>query len=421
MQELRLKGLLQQATHIQSNIEQVTGYLPAEKSHYGKKQWMWYELGVNPKSRFEIAIWEYFNSTRLFLAYEHMPVVGLPARLKTGINTALEVLLDVMNAREGGNNPFVPPYHLYDGFTVNDPSSGIQYVLHMSVHRQSLPSPINYVANVFLPLQGAGMATYQEAEHVLNSVVHLVISVARSHDVSSFLTVYEGVCLKHNLQTHLHIVLFGNNQKQREKVELLQQKYPHSDITLYTPENANFSFAYGFNYVSQKLQDSDLMVFFDHTFVFTSEFLDHCRVNTVQGRQAYFPTLFSFYKPELVNQFIPRRPPMLISADTGFFLRYNYQVVAIYKSDFARMGGFGSYDKRGTNDDVQFVDKLLSTDIYLMRALEPYVRRHYRSRSCRGLRDRGSHLACMNSRAEAIGSKKILGSLLASHDLLNKV
>jgi hypothetical protein len=146
-------------------------------------------------------------------------------------------------------------------------------------------------------------------------------------------------------------------------------------------------------------------------------------MNTIKGRQIYFPILFSFYKPDLVQQHLQRPLQMLISADTGFFLRYNYQVVSIFKSDFTIIGGFADSAGKSNshlNDDVKFVDKVLSTDIYAMRALEPYLRRHYRPRTCKGLSG-NTHLACMNSRADAIGSKKILGSLLVSHDLLDKI
>ena len=60
----------------------------------------------------------------------------------------------------------------------------------------------------------------------------------------------------------------------------------------------------------------------------------------LKGRQVYFPILFSFYKPDLVQQHLQRPLQMLISADTGFFLRYNYQVVSIFKADFTTVGGF---------------------------------------------------------------------------------
>ena len=94
--------------------------------------------------------------------------------------------------------------------------------------------------------------------------------------------------------------------------------------------------------------------------------------------------------------------------------------MSIFKSDFTSVGEFAdSAGKSNTHlsDDVKFVDKVLST---AMRALEPYLRRHYRPLTCKGLSG-NVHLACMNSRADAIGSKKILGSLLVSHDLLDKI
>ena len=234
---------------------------------------------------------------------------------------------------------------------------------------------------------------------------------------------YEDVCLRHKLKVHLHIVMFGKNNKVLSRVTQLLARYPQEHISTYELSSSAFSYSKGFSHVASLLEDDDLMVFFDYGFVFTADFLDHCRMNTIKGRQVYFPILFSFYKPDLVQQHLQRPLQMLISADTGFFLRYNYQVVSIVKADFTTVGGFAdSAGKTNShlNDDVKFVDKVLSTDIYAMRALEPYLRRHYRPRTCKGLSG-NAHLACMNSRADAIGSKKILGSLLVSHDLLDKI
>ena len=112
---------------------------------------------------------------------------------------------------------------------------------------------------------------------------------------------------------------------------------------------------------------------------------------------------------------------MLIAPDTGFFLRYNYQAVAIFNSDYDRVSRVTLDNNTGTrNDDVRFVDKAIASEIYVMRALEPYLRRKYRTRSCEGLSS-NSHSACMNSKADAIGSKKLLGALLTHHDLLDAV
>ena len=420
LQELQLKKLLQKVTLLQGDVEHITGYLPQEMSHYENHRWLWYDHGTNPKSRFELPMWEFFNSTRYFLNYDHMPVIGLPVSIRNGINTALEVLLEIMNNKDGRPHPFVPPYHLYDGFALSNPSSGVEYFLHMSVHRESVEEPIDYVANIFLPFQGAGMAGYQEAGNVLSITIHMTVSVGRAHDISDFAAMFQDSCTRQPLHVHLHFVIFGKNENAKSNIMKLQQTCAREVVSIHDPENTDFSHAYSYNLVAGTLQESDLMLFFDHNFVFTADFLAHCRMNAVQGRQVYFPVLFSFYKPELVHKYIQRPPQMLISADTGFFLRYNYQVVAIYKSDYDRIGGFDSKQGGNLNDDVRFVDKLLATDLFVMRALEPHLRRNYKPRSCKGLAG-NSHLACMNSRADAIGSKKILASMIISNDLLDKV
>ena len=413
---------MKRASLIQTEIERITKLLPNKMSHFELKNWLWYDIGTNPSSRYGVSIWEYFNSTRHFLTFEHMPVIGLPNSVKTGVNTALEVLLNVMNEREGSTHPFLPPYHLYDGFTTIDHSSGVQYSLHMSVHRKGVSIPQEYVASVFLPFQGAGMVRYENAQSQFDTTVHLIVNIIRTTDLTDFLRMYEAVCLQPKLKAHLHLVFFGANVQASSLVSKLITDYPHGGITKYENNQGNFSLSEGYKLVANRLNDDDLMVFFDSSFVFTSEFLDHCRMNALQGKQVFSPILFSFYKPDLVKKHLQHNPLMMISADTGFFLRYNYQVVSLYKSDYVTISkSKGTTHSKGhLNEDVKFLDKVLSTNVYVMRALEPYLRRHYRPRTCNGL-SRNARLACMNSMADNIGSKKILGSILVSHDLLDTI
>lgn len=387
-------------------------------SRYSNHQWLWYDLGSNPASRYEVAIWEYFNSTRLFLNYEHMPVVSLPPSLMAGSNTALEVLLDIMNSIEGKTRAFVPPYQLIDGYTITDHSSGVQYNLHVSVHRADDLVPVEYLGNVFLPFQGAGMATYSEARDVLSQVVHVLLCVARAHDLTEFLQFYENTCLRStSSQTHLHVVMFGTNPKTEGAVSRLQQAYPKHSISLYPMGDTPFSYSHGYDYVAEKLDDDSLMLLFDLNFHFTMEFLTHCRMLVKRGAQAFFPVAFSFYKPELIERFAQRPPKSAITSDTGFFLRYNYQIVALYRADYNLIGGFGA-TRGNSNDDVRFIDKVLETNVYVLRALEPYLQKNYKTRSCKGL-EGNSHTVCMNSRADSIASKKILGALVAANNLMD--
>ena len=421
--EMRLKELTHKLRETQDSLQQVTSLVPRNMSHFVQRVWLWYDITANPSSRYEINIWEYFNSTRKFLTYEHMPVIGLPNGLKNGINSALEVLLETMNEKEGSLGAFVPPYHLFDGFTVTDHSSGVLYTLHLSVHKERRTDALEYIANVFLPFQGAGMARYNLAHYVLETTINVIMSITGSMDVTAFLNMYENVVLKGAKNCVLHLAMFGENKRAIDKVDTLNRKYPNDRIQLHRMPSRDYSSTAGFTQVASKLSDESLLLHFDGGLVFTSEFLDHCRMNTVPGRQVYFPILFSFYNTELVMKYVQHSQQMLISVDSGFFLRYNYQTFSIYKSDFRAIGGFDFSEATQTkhvNDDVKFVDKLLSTGLFIMRGLEPYLRRNYRARNCNGLTG-NSHLACLNSRADAIGSKKILGSLLVSHNVLDSL
>lgn len=324
-----------------------------------------------------------------------------------------------MNSIEGGDQQqFIPPYQLIDGYTITDHSSGVQYNLYVSVHRQDEDKAIEYIANVFLPFQGAGMATYRLAQPVLSQVVNIILCVAKTHDINEFLKFYESVCLHSSTSnTNLHVVMFGTNSKAKSGMSRLQVAYPHTSIVLYEIENAPFSYSHGYDHIAQKLTDDSLMLLFDHNFHFTGMFLTHCRMLARQGSQAFFPVAFSFYKPELIEEYSQKPPKSLISSDTGFFLRYNYQVVALYRSDYNLIGGFGAA-KGNSNDDVRFIDMVLETSVYALRALAPYLRRNYKPRSCKGL-VANSYSVCMNSKADSIASKKVLGALLAANGLMD--
>ena len=348
-----------------------------------------------------------------------MPAISLPPSLMAGSNTALEVLLHVMNSVEGRSQAFVPPYQLIDGYTVTDHSSGVQYNLHVSVHREREEGAIEYLANVFLPFQGAGMAVYNLAQPLLDKTVHIVLCVARAHDVTEFLQHYESTCLHSTSSgTHLHVAMFGTNSKAEGAIQRLQQAYPKSAISLYPMGSVTpFSYSHGYDHVAGKLTNDSLMLLFDLNFHFTHEFLTHCRMLARQGTQVFFPIAFSFYKPELIQKYAQRQPRTAISSDTGFFLRYNYQIVALYQSDYTLIGGFGT-TRSVSNDDVRFIDKVLNTKVYALRALEPHLRRNYKPRSCKGL-EGNSYTVCVNSRADSIASKKILGAMIAANNLMD--
>ena len=329
-----------------------------------------------------------------------------------------------MNSAGARKNVYVPPYHLYEGFVLMEYSSGVQYNLHLSVHKKNRknPDPLEFVANVFLPFHGAGMATYHEKYRVSRKTVHLIVNAAPTANLEGFLEMYRTVCiLDDQVRSHLHVSLFGGKAKAMQQVADLVSKYPRALITSYDLSGSSFSHSIGYQHVVKNLLDSDIVVLMDHNLMFSKEFIWHVQMNVVRGLQVYMPIFFSYYKSDLVARYLRKNAlPEDVTADTGFFLRYNYQVVGIYRSDYEVVRKMTAKNKGGgaRNDDIRFVEKLISSDLYVMRALEPYLRRRYQSRTCKSLTGHQKQV-CENSKADAIGSKRMLASLLIDHNLLD--
>ena len=408
--EHNYKIKMDQASSAVFSAEKVTDHLQTDSNVFGKQWWLWYSMAhANPKTRYELNTWQYFNSSDLCLSQEHQPMVNLPSRLKNSISTALDIVAKRVNTSD---NRAVLPYALIDGFLLVDEAWGFEYVLRMSSVNSRKPSD-HHIAHVYFPLQGAGMTILRPVQNSLKTVVNLIVPVPRRHTLATFLEFFETDCIKENV--HLHLVFFEHDEPMTNKIKQIQQIYPNARIVCHELKGHVYSTSRAYNYVSTKLANHELMVFFELSFYFTSEFLQHCRMNAIQGKQAYSPMLFAFYKPDLVTKYAPQKQQTIITTNTGFFLRYNYQVLALYNSDFIALGRLTKLKGSGT-DDVRFVDKLLLSNVYLMRALEPYLRKNYKPRSCKGLKT-SAKSACMNSMADSIGSKKVLGSLAASQNI----
>ena len=413
--ELRVKTLLKEASSVVDNVNRLEEAM--QQTQKSKQWWLWHNAHINPKSKYELLVWNYFNASHMFQQHEHLPLLGLPQRYKTSINAALQIVTDRMNA-SGKSDPFLPPYILHDGFVTNE-ALGIEYVLQMSVRRKSSPLPQQYIAHVFLPFQSPGMSSYKPKLVLSQTIVNIVIPVAHYHNLVPFLELYEAECLRHNTSVHLHLVFFYHDELISKKLSQILDIYQTAKIDKYEITSHSYSPFYAYNYIAELLSDNQLLLFFDMTLHFSLNFLEHCRMNTIKGKQVFSPILFSFYKPDIVQKYASNVKHGSISSETGFFVRYNYQVTSIYRSDYAKVGGFKRSKGSSGSDDKHFLENILKSDIYLMRAIEPFLTRIYKPRNCKKLKTKASQEMCMNSVADSIGNKKILGSYILHNGILD--
>ena len=382
--------------------------------------WLWYHgHNRNPKSKHDLLIWQYFNSS-IYQLHEHLPALGLLSRHKSSIDIALQVIINQMNRKRKSTDLFSPPYHLNEGYMVMDESAGLEFIFDMSVKSKATGNLQNYIANVQLPFQSPGISFYHSMEDIAPKTVNIIVPIAHyHHQVSQFLEMFETECLRMNERVYLHLVFFYHDEVISTKLSQIREIYEKAKIKVYEITDKPYSTSYAYNYMAEILSDDDLMLFADLSFQFSSKFLAHCRVNTIKDKQAFSPIAFSLYKPELVKKFTSKAEKETITSDNGFFLRYNYQVISLYRSDYAKSGGFRRSKGSTMSEDSQLIENILKTDIYLMRALEPYLIRLYRPRNCSVLQSKSKRESCMKSVADSIGSKKVLGTYLLQNGMLD--
>ncbi|XP_066959285.1 chondroitin sulfate N-acetylgalactosaminyltransferase 1-like [Macrobrachium rosenbergii] len=95
----------------------------------------------------------------------------------------------------------------------------------------------------------------------------------------------------------------------------------------------------------------DLLFFCDVDVLPKADFFRRCRANAVEGRQAYFPVLFSLYNPRLVRPLGDGDPPptadaaaaagadrLEVSEAAGFWREFGYGMACVFASDYRAAG-----------------------------------------------------------------------------------
>lgn len=107
-------------------------------------------------------------------------------------------------------------------------------------------------------------------------------------------------------------------------------------------------------------KNTSLLFFCDVDLLFTTKFLERCRLNASKNKKVYYPILFSLYNPEYSRIHVPgmsgtddTSPPNLsnlISSQSGFWRDFGFGMTCQYKQDFMSVGGFSEYLMSASNE-----------------------------------------------------------------------
>lgn len=207
----------------------------------------------------------------------------------------------------------------------------------------------------------------------------------RPDSVREFLARLEKQALNKGVLVNVKVVYFSQDSHStshsEDELKFLLQKMQtkYKDLKFeWLPAIGSFSRGKGLQIGAMSCDADDLLFFCDIDMQFTTEFFRRLRDNTRKG-VAFYPIIFSQYDPNHVGQEVDN---FKIDTNRGFWRSYGYGMVALYKEDFDKAGGFDVKINGWGMEDVYLATNVISNNIGVMRSVDPELVHVYHDKHC---------------------------------------
>ncbi|XP_042365842.1 chondroitin sulfate synthase 3-like [Plectropomus leopardus] len=247
--------------------------------------------------------------------------------------------------------------------------------------------------------------------------VHILVPLSGRYETFvRFMENFEKVCLipKQNVKLSVILMDIRSNQNSGKHIQLIKdyhRKYPKADLSI-IPMAGNFSRGLALELGSAQLHNDSLLFFCDVDLIFSGDALQRCRDNAIQGRQVYFPVVFSQYNPKIVySEKAPRENKFVLTKKSGFWRAYGFGISCVYKSDLLKAGGFDTSILGWGLEDVDLFTKVITSDMKVLRSQEPGIVHIYHPVHCNTSLEQKQYKMCLGSRASTFASTMQLAEL----------
>ena len=168
---------------------------------------------------------------------------------------------------------------------------------------------------------------------------------------------------------------------------------------------------------------SGLLFILDVDIIVHEDVFNRIRRNTVRGELIFFPIVFSQFFDACFN--VSKCSTGLFSHYedvSGFWRYFGNGMLAIYKSDFSKLGSLNANSKEWGGEDTDFFDKcLLSADHRVFQSAEPGLIHLYHPKNCSGIHSLSKRFQCQSSRSMTFASTASLAKkILVIPEIINK-
>ena len=373
-----------------------------------------------PKNKFEVNAWEYFNQTRLMSINNEQPSRGIIGGIREEARYALTKGIFVANQGLPSTERLVFE-KLENGYHRVDPMRGSEYILDF-VFRKSLDRTTRVKKRVSI------LRPFHEVIVPVDSVQHkprvnfIVTLSGLSERLEQFIKTFEKNVLIPKEDASLTIALY--NSPDAPKVHSLIGKYtkdyPYSMLKVIDVEG-EFARGVGLHHGAQQFKGGELLFFIDIDLEIGPDFLNRARLNTIQGKQVYFPIFFKLYKLDFVHRFYKGNSSQLLSRHNGHWAHYSYGMVTIYASDYKKVGGFNTNMRGWGEEDVDFFNKVISNGLEVFRAPDPGLIHLWHPKVCNKetVVTPEAYFHCLQSKSENLADRVELAQYVFQNELKN--
>ncbi|XP_072848490.2 chondroitin sulfate synthase 3 isoform X1 [Pogona vitticeps] len=411
-----------------------------------------------PRDRNEVIEWDFLTGKLLYTTAENQPPrQSINSILRAALDDAIMQVMEMINENSKSRGRLIDFNEIQYGYRRVDPLHGVEYILDLLLlykrHKgRKVTVPVRRHAylqqlfskpffreeeeldvrslvesensdiqsfsflsdslNIFSSFQGT-----KEIRGISDKKIHILVPLTGRYDIFlRFMENFEKTCLIPKQNVKLAVILFNSDSSQgsSKHLELIseyQNKYPTADISI-VPMTGAFSRGLGLDMASSQFGNDTLLLFCDVDLIFTPDFLQRCRANTIQGQQVYYPIIFSQYDPKVTyGGSPPKDSTFVFTKKTGFWRDYGFGITCIYKSDLVNAGGFDTSIQGWGLEDVDLFTKVINSGLKAFRSQEVGVVHIFHPVHCDPNLDPKQYKMCLGSKASSFASAMQLAEI----------
>lgn len=261
-----------------------------------------------------------------------------------------------------------------------------------------------------------------------DKVLHFIMPLSgRYNTFLSFMGNFEQVVLKSSSKVVLYVVLFKNEIDDTCAQTIaflvrLQEKYPRHKLT-HKKLDVPFSRGFGLETGSLVFGPDALLVFIDVDMYIHPESLNRIKWNTIQGKQVYFPIVFSQFDPAMYcnSTCLKRTHPFHFDDVSGYWRQFGFGIAAMYNSDFQKVGGFDKSIQGWGMEDVKLYETFIKRNFTVFRGVEPGLVHIFHPIHCDSGLETSQYQSCLGTKSQTFASVQVLSQIVyKSRDILQR-